>query len=88
MSEGPRIWEWLPGVGRNSDFAVTHFADEVGASLSEQNAKHETTEEEEKVRGARRWVADVQFCEGQDLSQGKIETQGLLLAGQWYKRSL
>ena len=30
---------------------ATHFADEVGASVSEQNAKHETTEEEVKVRG-------------------------------------
>ena len=38
MSERPRIWEWLPGLGRNWDVAVTHFADEVGASLSEQNA--------------------------------------------------
>ena len=83
MSEGPRIWEWLPGLGRNWDVAVTHFADEVGASLSEQNAKHETTEEEGKVRGAGRRVAAVQCCEGEDLSQGKIETQGLLLAGHW-----
>ena len=41
---------------------ATHFADEVGASLSEQNAKHETTEEEGKVRGAGRRVAAAQYC--------------------------
>ena len=61
----------------------TYFADEVGASRSEQNAKHKTTEEEGKVRGAGRRVAAVQCCEGEDLSQGKIETQGLLFAGHW-----
>ena len=41
---------------------AAHFADEVGASVSEQNAKHETTEEEGKVRGAGRRVAAVQYC--------------------------
>ena len=65
-SEVPRIWEWLhrwlPGPGRNLHLAATHFADEVGASLSEQNAKHETTEEEGKVRGAGRRVAAAQYC--------------------------
>ena len=49
---------------------ATHFADEVGASLSEQNAKHETTEEEGKVRGAGRQVAAVQCCEGEDSGKG------------------
>ena len=63
--------------------AGTHFADEVGSSLSEQNAKHETTEEEGKVRGAGRRVAVLQCCEGEDSWQGKIETQGLQLAGHW-----
>ena len=46
------------------------FADEVGASLSEQNAKHETTEEEGKVRGAGRRVAAVQCCKGEDSGKG------------------
>ena len=71
------------GPGRNLQLVATHFADEVGASLSEQNAKHETTEEEGKVRGTGRRVAAVQCCEGEDLSQAKIETQGLHLAGHW-----
>ena len=73
-SEVPRIWEWLhrrlPGPGLNSHLARTHFADEVGASLSEQNAKHETTEEEGKVRGAGRRVAAVQCCESEDSGKG------------------
>ena len=69
-SEGPRIGEWLhrwlPGPGWILHLGATHFADEVGASLSEQNAKHETTEEEGKVRVAGRRVAAVQCCEGED----------------------
>ena len=50
--------------------AATHFADEVGASLSEQNAKHKTTEGEGKVRWAGRRVAAVQCCEGEDSGKG------------------
>ena len=61
--------------------AATHFAAEVGASLSEQNGKHETTEEEGKVRGAGRLVAAVQCCEGEVSGKGKDETQGLHVAG-------
>ena len=60
---------------------ATHFADEVGASLSEQNAKHETTEEEVKVRGAGRRVAAVHCCEGEDSGKGKNEKRGLHVAG-------
>ena len=58
------------GPGRNLHLVATHFADEVGASLSEQNAKHETTEEEGKVRGAGRRVAAVQCCKGEDSGKG------------------
>ena len=54
---------------------------EVGASLSEQNAKHETTEEEGKVRGAGRRVAAVQCCKGEELGTGKNATHGLQVAG-------
>ena len=60
---------------------ATHFADEVGASRSEQNAKHETTGEEGKVRGAGRRAAAVQCGEGEDSGKGKNETQGLHVAG-------
>ena len=59
----------------------TYFADEVGASRSEQNAKHKTTEEEGKVRGAGRRVAAVQCCKGEELGTGKNATQGLQVAG-------
>ena len=62
--------------------AAAHFADEVGASLSEQNPKYETTGEEGKVRGAGRRLAAVQCCEGEDSGKGKKETQGLHVAGQ------
>ena len=71
---------WVPRPGRKLYLPIlagTHLADEVGASLSEQNAKQETTENEGKVRGAGQRVAAVQCCEGED----SINTQGLHVAG-------